>query len=44
MQITDLLKRDSILLNAAPANKADAINTLGDLMDKSGNLSNKDEY
>lgn len=44
MQITDLLKRDSILLNAAPANKADTINTLGDLMDKSGNLSNKDEY
>lgn len=44
MQITDLLKRDSILLNAAPTNKADAINTLGDLMDKSGNLSNKDEY
>lgn len=44
MQITDLLKRDSILLNAAPANKADAINTLGDLMDKSGNLSNKDGY
>lgn len=44
MQITDLLKRDSILLNAAPANKADAINTLGDLMDKSGNLSNKAEY
>lgn len=44
MQITDLLKRDSILLNATPANKADAINTLGDLMDKSGNLSNKDEY
>lgn len=44
MQITDLLKRNSILLNAAPANKADAINTLGDLMDKSGNLSNKDEY
>lgn len=44
MQITDLLKRDSILLNAGPANKADAINTLGDLMDKSGNLSNRDEY
>lgn len=44
MQITDLLKRDSILLNATPANKADAINTLGDLMDKSGNLSNKDGY
>lgn len=44
MQITDLLKRDSILLNAAPVNKADAINTLGDLMDKSGNLSNRDEY
>ncbi len=44
MKITDLLKPQSILLNAAPTDKADAIYTLGDLMDKGGNLSNKAEY
>ena len=44
MKITDLLKSQSILLNGSPTNKADAIYTLGDLMDKGGNLSNKAEY
>ena len=44
MRITDLLKPESILLNATPTDKADAIYTLGDLMDKSGNLSDKAEY
>ena len=44
MKITDLLKPQSILLNAAPTDKADAIYILGDLMDKSGNLSDKAEY
>ena len=44
MKITDLLKPQSILLNADPISKADAIYTLGDLMDKSGNLSDKAEY
>ena len=44
MKITDLLKPQSILLNAAPTNKADAIYTLGDLMDKGGHLSDKAEY
>ena len=44
MKITDLLKPESILLNATPTDKADAIYTLGDLMDKSGNLSDKAEY
>ena len=44
MKITDLLKPQSILLHAAPTDKADAIYTLGDLMDKSGNLSDKAEY
>ena len=44
MKITDLLKPQSILLNASPTNKADAIYTLGDLMDKGGNLSDKAEY
>ena len=44
MKITDLLKSQSILLNGSPTNKADAIYTLGDLMDKGGNLSDKAEY
>ena len=44
MKITDLLKPQSILLNAASTDKADAIYTLGDLMDKGGNLSDKAEY
>lgn len=44
MKITDLLKPQSILLNASPTNKADAIYTLSDLMDKGGNLSDKAEY
>ena len=44
MKITDLLKPQSILPNASPTNKADAIYTLGDLMDKGGNLSDKAEY
>ena len=44
MRITDLLKPESILLNATPTDKANAIYTLGDLMDKSGNLSDKAEY
>ena len=44
MKITDLLKPQSILLNASPTNKADAIYTLGDLMDKGGNLSDKAKY
>lgn len=44
MKITDLLKPQSILLNASPTNKADAIYTLGDLMDKGGYLSDKAEY
>ena len=34
MQITDLLKPQSVLLNADPVTKADAIYTLGELMEK----------
>jgi len=44
MQITDLLKPQSILLNADPVTKADAIYTLGELMDKGGYLTDKAEY
>ena len=44
MQITDLLKPQSVLLNADPVTKADAIYTLGELMDKGGHLTDKAEY
>ena len=44
MKITDLLKPQSILLNADPVTKADAIYTLGELMDKGGHLTDKAEY
>lgn len=44
MKITDLLKPQSILLNADPVTKADAIYTLGELMDKGGYLTDKAEY
>ena len=44
MQITDLLKPQSVLLNADPVTKADAIYTLGELMEKGGNLIDKGKY
>lgn len=44
MQITDLLKPQSVLLNADPVTKADTIYTLGELMEKGGNLIDKGEY
>ncbi len=45
MKITDLLKPASIKLNVAPpASKVDAIKILADLMEKGGNLNNKEEY
>lgn len=44
MQITDLLKPQSVLLNADSVTKADAIYTLGELMEKGGNLIDKGEY
>ena len=44
MQITDLLKPQSVLLNTDPVTKADAIYTLGELMEKGGNLIDKGEY
>ena len=45
MKITDLLKSVSIELNVTPpANKVEAINILADLMEKSGNLKDKDTY
>ena len=44
MRITDLLKGDSIILGAAPADKAAAIRQLADLMEAGGNLSDKEQY
>lgn len=44
MKITDLLKSQSILLQASPADKKDAILLLGDLMAAGGHLSDKDQY
>ena len=44
MRITDLLKGESIALGTQPADKAAAIHTLADLMEKGGNLSDKEQY
>ncbi|MCI5504506.1 MAG: fructose-specific PTS transporter subunit EIIC [Eubacterium sp.] len=44
MKITDLLHKESILLGASVADKAEAYDKLVDLMDASGNLSDKEEY
>ena len=44
MRIIDLLKKDSIALNVKVSNKQEAVDTLVDLMDKSGNLKNKEIY
>lgn len=38
MKITELLKKESIMLNASVSSKDDAINTLVELMDKGGHL------
>lgn len=44
MRITDLLKAESIELDASPADKAATIDLLADLMEKGGNLSDKAQY
>lgn len=44
MRITDLLKSASLALNTKPTSKTNAIEMLADLMDKSGNLSDKTQY
>ena len=44
MRITDLLKKESIALDVQECNKEEAIQKLVDLMDKSGNLNDKEEY
>lgn len=44
MRIVDLLKKESIQLNAAPKSKSEAIDVLVDLQVKGGNISDKEEY
>ncbi|MDE7399082.1 MAG: fructose-specific PTS transporter subunit EIIC [Oscillospiraceae bacterium] len=44
MRITDLLKKESISLNASPKDKAEAIDMLVDLQVNGGCISDKDEY
>jgi PTS system fructose-specific IIC component len=44
MKIVDLLQKDGIDLNFNPSTKEQCINELVDLMDKTGNLNNKEEY
>ena len=44
MRIVDLLKKESIQLNAAPKSKSEAIDMLVDLQVKGGNISDKEEY
>ena len=44
MRITELLKRESIVLDAHPADKQAAIGQLAELMNASGNLSDAEQY
>ena len=44
MKITDLLKASSIGLGQSAGSKDEIISRLADLMDKSGNLSDKNQY
>ncbi len=44
MRIIDLLKKESILLNASPKSKSEAIDLLVDLQVKGGNLSDRETY
>ncbi|WP_251442237.1 PTS fructose transporter subunit IIABC [Veillonella intestinalis] len=44
MKITDLLKKQSIQLQASPTTKEEAIRQLADLMAASGNITDKEQY
>lgn len=44
MKIVDLLQKEGINLHFNPSTKEQCINELVDLMDKTGNLNNKDQY
>ena len=42
MRIVDLLRKESILLGAAPESKTEAIDMLVDLQDKGGRIADKE--
>ena len=44
MKITDLINKKGIDLNGKPGTKQETIDQMADLMDKTGNLTNKEEY
>ena len=44
MRITDLLDKKSVTLNLLASTKSKAIDELVDLVQKSGNLNDKEEY
>lgn len=44
MRIVDLLKKDSLQLNASPKSKSEAIDMLVELQVKGGNIADKEEY
>lgn len=44
MRIVDLLRKESILLGAAPKSKTEAIDMLVDLQDKGGRIADKEAY
>ena len=44
MRITNLLDKNAIMLNAGISDKNEAINTLIEMHDKAGNLSDKEKY
>lgn len=44
MRIVDLLKKESILLNASPQSKSEAIDMLVELQVKGGNIADKEAY
>lgn len=44
MRIVDLLNMQGIELDLKVSNKAEAIDKIVDLMDKTGNLNDKEEY
>ena len=44
MRIVDLLHKQGMNLDIKPKSKAECIDILVNLMDKTGNLNNKEEY
>ena len=44
MKITDLLKKESIALHASPAGKDEALRQAVSLMEKSGNIKDRESY